>query len=300
MAWAICVWNRTIQRVSTGDRDAIEPVVRFAVAGRAGRSIGSGGDRPLSRATVPRTLRLRVLGVALSYTVAIALVYGLFSAMTADADGRFGALVASAVAAVEVVLCWRWLGYNHHPDGGALSSTLGSANALTLARGGFIALAAGFLVARPGDTLAWAPAVLCGLAGLADYFDGALARFEGRETELGAALDLEFDGFATFVAAALCVRYGLVPPWYLAVGFARYAFVAGKAWRRHRGEPLVDLPDRPVRTRLYALQFTFSTVVLAPPVGPPLAIPAALVALAYVAGFARDWLVVSGRLPARE
>lgn len=250
----------------------------------------------MSRTTVPRVLRLRLVGVGLIYVLAIALAYG--GLMIAwESRARDWVLVAGGVAAIEWAICWRLLARNRHPESGRLFSTLGPGNALTLFRGGCIALAAGFLaVPRPEGVLVWAPAVLCALAGLADYCDGALARYSGHETELGAALDVEFDGFATLVAAALCVRYGQVALPYLAVGLARYAFVCGRAWRHYRGKPVFELPPRRTRRYLYVSQFTFSTVALTPVVAPPLTLPAAVFGGAFLVGFARDWLSITGRL----
>ncbi|PSP41507.1 CDP-alcohol phosphatidyltransferase family protein [Halobacteriales archaeon QH_6_64_20] len=251
---------------------------------------------PMSRATVPRVLRWRVVGVGIAYVLAIGLVYGGLIAVW-DSPARGWALVAASVAAIEWGFCWRLLARNRHPESGRLFRTLGPANALTLFRGGCVALAAGFLVVpMPEGWVRWVPAGLCALAGLADYGDGLVARYSGHETELGAALDVEFDGIATLVAAALCVRYGQVFAPYLAVGFARYAFVIGRVWRRWRGKRVGELPPSRVRRYLYVAQFTFSSVVLTPVVAPPLGVPAALVGGAFVLGFARDWLSVTGRL----
>lgn len=251
----------------------------------------------MSRATVPRVLRLRAFGVGVAYVLAIVLAYGGLMLVWESEPAHGWLLVAGGVAAIEWGFCWRLLERNRHPESGRLFSTLGPGNALTLFRGGCIALAAGFLVVpRPENWLVWAPAGLCALAGLADYADGVVARYSGHETELGAALDVEFDGFATLVAAALCVRYGEIAVPYLAVGLARYAFVGGRAWRRRRGKPVRELPPSRVRRYLYVGQFTFSTVVLTPIVTPPLTLLAALFGGLFLAGFARDWLSITGRL----
>lgn len=248
----------------------------------------------MSRTAVPRVLRAQVLGVGVAYGVAIVLAYtGLMA--TWESPTRGWALVAGGVAAIEWGFCWRLLERNRHPESGRLFATLGPANALTLVRGGCIALAAGFLVVpTPESWLAWVPAGLCGLCGLADYADGALARYSGHETELGAALDVEFDGLATLVAAALCVRYGQLAVPYLAVGLARYAFVLGRAWRRRRGKRVRELPSSRTRRYLYVGQFTVSTLALAPVAVPFVTWAAALFGGSFLAGFTRDWFAITG------
>jgi CDP-diacylglycerol---glycerol-3-phosphate 3-phosphatidyltransferase len=255
----------------------------------------------VSRATVPWLLRLRAVGVGVAYALAIGFVYaGLVRAWEAG----FGAevewlVIAGSVGAIEWWFCWRQLGRNRHPESGRLFATLGPGNALTLFRGGCLALAAGFLaVPRPDGPLVWVPVALCALAGVADYADGFAARRSDHETELGAALDIEFDGLGTLIAAALCVHHDQVFVPYLAVGGARYAFVWARAYRRRRNDSLASLPESPTRRRLYVAQFTFSTLALAPlfPRTPLVNLLATAVGGAFLAGFARDWLVVSGRL----
>ena len=154
-----------------------------------------------------------------------------------------------------------------------------------------------WLVLGPEEDLL-ALAVLM-FSGVTDYLDGWLARLVDRETTLGARLDIEFDAMATAVVAGLAVGYGQVPPWYLAVGLARYAFVALCALRRRLGRSVFALPERASRRYLYAVQFVFATLAVSPALGPPsTTLLSILVAVAFLAGFLRDWLAVTGRVPA--
>jgi CDP-diacylglycerol--glycerol-3-phosphate 3-phosphatidyltransferase len=242
-------------------------------------------------------LRTRLFVVGVGYALAVGAGYVLLDAIGTFALRRW-LLPASAVAVAELVVCWRYLPTNHRPGGETVLGTFGIANALTLSRGVAVALAAGFLlVPRPSGVLAWVPAVLCALCGLGDYFDGLVARRTDRRTALGARLDIEFDALATAVVVALAVAHGQVPGWYLAVGLARYLFVGATALRRWAGNPVASLPESAARRYLYAVQFTFATIVLTPVVGPPVTTAVAMaVAGAFLAGFLRDWLAVTGRL----
>jgi len=240
-------------------------------------------------------------------------------------------LPAGAVVAV----CWRQLDgrvdRNHPPTAGspsadpagaragavAVDGSLGLPNAVTALRGLLVAWVAGFLVldagtlATPGwvstavdplsRPLLWLPAVAYGTAALLDAADGALARSLGRETVLGAELDTEYDAIGLLVAAAVGVVGGAVPAAYLACGLARYAFVAGKRWRRRRGLAVHSLPHRRSRRRLAGLQMAYLAVALAPVTGVLAARVGALVLGGpFLLGFARDWLYVSGRLTPAE
>lgn len=203
---------------------------------------------------------------------------------------------AVLAATFELALLRRNLPANHLPAATALFSGLGPANWVTVARGLLLAILAGFLVLpRPADALAWAPAVLYTVAIAADLLDGALARFTRRVTVLGATLDMEFDGLGVLVAVGLAVRYGQLPWPYLAVGLARYLFVAGLWWLKRRGRPTYDLTPSALRRIAAGLQMAFISVILWPLFGPPATFVAgACFGIPFLAGFTRDWLVVSG------
>jgi len=174
----------------------------------------------------------------------------------------------------------------------------GLANALTLLRGGLYAIVAGFLAVPATTDLAWVPSVCYGTGVVLDKLDGAVARTVGEQTALGTRLDMAFDTFGFFVAPLLAVVWGRLPVWYLSISVARYVYVAGIRWRRLRGRPVLDHPDSDLGKYLAGVQMVFITVVLVPavPVRVVFALAPAVLAPS-LAVFARDFLVVSGRLP---
>lgn len=210
-------------------------------------------------------------------------------------------LWAAVAVPTSLYVLWllRWsLPNNHRHSDQQLLSHLGIGNVLTLLRGLVIALLAGFLlIPRPVDLLAWAPGLLYLAAVMADYLDGYLARITNQVTALGADLDMEFDALGMLTATLLASLYGQVPAWYVAVGLARYLFVAGLWQRRRRGLPSYPLPPSAQRRINAGLQMGFMGVILLPVFVPPATTLAApIFAAALFAGFARDWLVVSGTL----
>ena len=169
---------------------------------------------------------------------------------------------------------------------------------VTFARAWLCIAFAGFLfTAPPGGATLWVPAGLFGLAAGLDAVDGALARRTDTVSELGGRLDTEIDALLVAVGVAVAVVEGTAPLVFLAVGIARYAFVAGSRWRRARGLPVAELPPSEFRRVTGATIMVTVLIALAP-------IPGATVSR-WVAGavsvpvllhFAWDWLVVSGRV----
>lgn len=179
--------------------------------------------------------------------------------------------------------------------------TLGLANAVTVARGGLFAAVAGFLAVEPAGPVVWLPAVCYGTGCVLDLADGAIARWRDRTTRLGAKLDMAVDTLGFLVAPVVAVVWGRLPVWYLSLSAARYLFKAGRGSRRARGKPVYDLPPSAVRRPLAGVQMAFISVALAPVVPVATVRAVAVVVLApSLAVFARDYLVVSGRLSAGE
>lgn len=169
--------------------------------------------------------------------------------------------------------------------------------AVTAARGATVAVLAGFVVAgRPAGVLAWLPAVLFGVEALLDWVDGSLARARDTVSAFGARLDTEIDALAILAGSAVAVRFGAAPPFYIAVGLARYVFVAGLAVRRYRGRPVTSL-DEGVRQRLLAaVQMVVLTVVLVPTLDTALSRLLATAGMVpFLLGFVRDWTLVTGQ-----
>ncbi|MDZ5812463.1 CDP-alcohol phosphatidyltransferase family protein [Halorubrum sp. AD140] len=247
-----------------------------------------------------RTVRVGV-GVGLPLVAGVGLALLLSRLLPADATGRWG-LSPAVVAGV----CWAgqlwYVGYGVTPGGDAVWRRLfGLANAVTIVRGALYAVVAGFVVAPPETTLAWAPALCYGGGVALDNLDGRVARTIGRETETGRRLDMAFDTFGFVAAPLVAVLWGLLPVWYLSISAARYVF-RGAVWlRRVRGLPVYDRPDSDLGKYLAGVQMTFVTVALVPPVPTDLVWTLAPAVLAPSLGvFGRDYLAVSGRLPGRR
>ncbi|WP_277540174.1 CDP-alcohol phosphatidyltransferase family protein [Haloarcula laminariae] len=202
-------------------------------------------------------------------------------------------------------LCWAgqfWLAGRgldvNRIVGSPYRHVFGLANALTLLRGGLYAVVAGFVVVPASTTLAWVPAVCYGVGVALDKLDGVVARSVGEETDLGERLDMAVDTFGFVVAPLVAVLWNQLPVWYLALSAARYVYLAGIRYRRHRGRPIHDSPDSDLGKYLAGVQMTFITVALVPAVPSDLVFAVAPAVLApSLAVFARDFLYVSGRLP---
>ena len=135
------------------------------------------------------------------------------------------------------------------------------------------------------------------VAAFLDSIDGRLARRLNRETLLGSRLDLEIDAAGILVAALSGVVLEKLPPWYLAIGLARYLFVVGIEARKRLGRPVADLDPSRWRRVLAGWQMGFLAVALWPQVPAALSRGAAYPFGAMtLAMFVRDWLFVSHRL----
>jgi phosphatidylglycerophosphate synthase len=166
---------------------------------------------------------------------------------------------------------------------------LGAPSWVTLARG---TLAVG-IAALVADSFARATpvALLVALAAVAlalDAVDGPLARRTGTETALGARFDGEVDAF--LILALSVYAAPLYGTWVLAIGLARYVFLAGEwllPWMR------APLPSRRWRRVVAAAQGVVLTVAAAgvlPGAVAQVLLAAALAALAASMGECAWWL----------
>jgi CDP-diacylglycerol--glycerol-3-phosphate 3-phosphatidyltransferase len=203
---------------------------------------------------------------------------------------------AALVIGIELWVVRRNLPKNHRRGEIHLLPTLGMGNGLTLTRGLAYALMAGFLFApRPGDWLAWAPAILYTLACFADFFDGYLARKTNHSTLLGEVLDIEFDGLGMLIGIGLAIQYGQLPFIYLLIGIARPLFVLGLQWRQRQGLPEYPMTPSSNRRLVAGVHMGFMMFVLWPVFTPPATTVAAIMfGMPIVLSFLRDWLVVIG------
>ena len=254
------------------------------------------GTRPDKAAQLPPLLRRR--WVALAGLDAV--VLGLAVAALSVPWGAFRAFAwALGVAAALLYQLWfvrRRLADNHRQGETTVLSTFGPGSALTLFRSLLLSLMIGFLfVPRPVGWLAWAPAALYTLADVSDYFDGYLARLSHHATLFGEALDLEYDSLGLLAGVTLAITYGHLSPWFLPIGLARYAFVAG-AWALNRaGRAPHVLPESASRRPIAGLTMGFVSAMLWPIMTPGVGnLAGSLFAVPLAASFARDWLVVSG------
>ncbi len=206
--------------------------------------------------------------------------------------------ITSGVFAYQLIFLARHLDLNHRFRDHAPLPTFGLGTSFTMLRGVMIAWTAGFILSpRPPSLLAWAPAVLYTTAILLDLMDGYAARVEDHLTRLGAALDTELDALGLLVGVSLAVWYGILPPLFLLVGVARYAFQLGIWVRMRRSLPVFELPRSASRRPIAGLTMGFTSAMLWPIVTPPGSIIAGLIFLVpFTASFGRDWLVVSGWL----
>lgn len=245
-----------------------------------------------------RLLRLQWLGLAL---MACLFFLGGFLGLRA-LWGKEPAVrwmfLSGATGIYLFAVLWSGLPLNRRPGEMLLMPVLGPGNLLTLLRGLLTAALAGFLFSPlPPAWLAWLPGILYTGVGLADLFDGYLARRTNTVTRLGERLDMSLDGLGVLVGSALLVQYGQVPLWYLSVGLARYLFLAGCWLLRKRGRQVHDLPPSPARRPLAGAQMGFIGVLLFPFFAPPgTHFAAALFALPFLAGFTLDFLAASGML----
>ncbi len=247
----------------------------------------------------PAVLRRFLRGwlvLAASYCAVAAGGFGLLSLLRNPAEAWRWALKVGLVLSFALLFLLARRGQMLAGDN--LDRIWGIANSLTLLRGVLFALLSGFLFAPPpAGAAAWLPALIFTVGIVADFLDGWWARRTASETRMGALLDIELDGVGILLAVGLAVQYGRLPPLFLAVGAARYVFVAASAARRWRGRPVFDLPSSYLRRRLAGFQMVVLALVLWPIASPPTTtLVEALIAIPLLAGFTRDWLLASGRI----
>ncbi|UQX89394.1 CDP-alcohol phosphatidyltransferase family protein [Jatrophihabitans telluris] len=169
------------------------------------------------------------------------------------------------------------------------SLILGPANRVTLIRAGIVGAIAALIVETGADpaTRPGALAVLLFLAVLAqilDAVDGQVARRTGTVTPLGARFDMEVDAFLIFLLSVAVSRS--VGWWVLAIGLARYGYVAA-GWVLPWLQRVV--PARYWRKTVAAVQAITLTVAVSGLLSASVVTGAVLIALALLAeSFGRD------------
>ncbi|MEZ5365463.1 MAG: CDP-alcohol phosphatidyltransferase family protein [Bryobacterales bacterium] len=176
--------------------------------------------------------------------------------------------------------------------------TLGLGTRLTLLRGLFTAMLAGFVfLPQVAGLLAWAPCALYLGVAVADFFDGYAARVSNHATRLGAALDVAFDALGAITAVSVLVAYGRLPAAFLSVGLVYYIFHGHMKLRRWRGRPVLPLQSNPYRRMYAGFLFGYFAVALAPVFDPVwIEVGGYLFVTPVMVGFLIDWLAVTGAL----
>lgn len=250
-------------------------------------------------------LKIQAFREAVGHWGLLLVFFGVLYALSGPRGAIPGALCAGAVlASVHGLLGYRFA--TGRPGGViAPAPRLGTANRLTLLRGLMISLTAGFLAIRPGDSgaaafLTWLPGGLYLTAAVLDGVDGAWARRTGTQSRLGGKLDGDMDALGVLVACGVAVAGGRLPVYYLAAGLVYYAYQLDLWRRRRRGARLHPLPPRGFARLVAGIQMGFLGVALLPLVGADvLALAAPFFLAPLLAGFAWDWLHVTGRFEGR-
>jgi len=227
--------------------------------------------------------------------VAVAAAAGCLALV--DGGGVGGAYAAGALPSWLLMgaLLWR----ARAAAGAGAPPSLGLATRITLGRALLVSLTAGFLLVPPLGWLRWLPGPLYTAAALGDQADGIVARRRGETSSLGASLDVAVDALGLLLCPAVAVAWGRLPAWYLLLGAAYYVFHAGIRVRRALGLPAHAERLRKSRhARFYAgVQMGVVAASLFPVLPFWLTATAATIAMVpTLALFARDWLIVTGRL----
>ena len=208
-------------------------------------------------------------------------------------------LQASLIVIVILILLGRNLGLNRRGKDEPLNPSLGAASWVTLARGGLIALLAGFWLQpwpgheHQGRCLAWLPGIIYIAAVLADALDGWVARQTGNQTLLGEYLDTRVDALGILVASLVAVDYGQLPLFYVSAGLAWYLMRLAVWLRKKSGRPCGEVKPRKSARFMAGLQMAFLGIVLLPLLDPPITnVAAVLILVPFLAGFLFDWKMV--------
>jgi CDP-diacylglycerol--glycerol-3-phosphate 3-phosphatidyltransferase len=179
---------------------------------------------------------------------------------------------------------------------------LGIANQITMIRGWGISIMAGFIFSdplTPGDSkaIAWLVGIVYLMVAGADVLDGLWARRTRTETLLGQTMDTEMDALGLLIAAALAVKLGHLPFWYLSVGLSYYVYQLGLWHHKRRRKAIYPLKARPFRRVIAGIQMGFVGAGLLPIFDAgALQVAAICFSLPFLAGFLWDWKTVSGGL----
>jgi CDP-diacylglycerol--glycerol-3-phosphate 3-phosphatidyltransferase len=208
-------------------------------------------------------------------------------------------LQASLIIIIILLILRSSLDLNRRGYNGPLNPSLGAASWITLARGGLIALLAGFWLQpwpgrdSEGQWFAFLPGAFYVAAILGDALDGWVARHTGSETLLGEYLDSRVDALGILVASLVAVGYGQLPGIYVSAGLAWYLLRLAVWLRRKSGHACGKVKRRRSARFMAGLQMAFLGVVLLPLLAPPNThVAAVLILIPFLAGFVLDWQMI--------
>ena len=249
-----------------------------------------------SKTSAPASLKKDWMQAGLFFVLFIGSMFALLYWMWNPIHAWRWLGLAAGFSAWQLIFLRRNLHLNRRAGEDEILPRLGWANAVSYARGIFIAALFGFLFSPwPDNGLAWLPFTFYLLASLSDILDGYLARITNHVTALGGALDMENDSWGVLIVTGLAFWYGQVPIWYLPVGLARYIFIFGLWLREKQGKENLEMPFS-FRRRIFAgVQMGFIVAMLAPVFSAPATtIAATLFMLPFLVGFLYDWFLVTG------
>lgn len=234
----------------------------------------------------PARLRFNTAMFLTSGGIALALVAMLLDGIAGSDLIAPSALILYGVIAI---VLWAAIG-RFHPY-----PVFGVPNAITLCRTVIVCVMAGIFVSGLVEQWAWPMVVVAAVALILDGFDGWAARRFAISSRFGARFDMEIDALCLLVLSAMVAELDEACSFVLAIGLARYLFLAaGWVW------PTLarPLPPSGRRKAICVVQGVVLTVCLAPIVPVLVAVPAAAIALALlVYSFTVDtiWLVANRR-----
>lgn len=125
---------------------------------------------------------------------------------------------------------------------------------ITIIRGGITGVFIGILAAgNPSSSTGLIVATLFAVIGLLDLVDGYVARTTDAVTDIGARLDTEADALLVLTGSIFVVWTGIAPALLLAVGVARYLYVAGLWIRNYFGWKIYDETNRQLNRICFAM-----------------------------------------------